>query len=155
MNRANHPSHPAGRRQHGAALVVGLILLLVLTVLAIASVGTSTMDLKMAANAQYAANAFQATERGIDVAILTTAPNTTTPLVTVNNQPAGPTDTYSYTMRFNINNGITEVPSGGFSLGEGIGFKAFHFDVTSTGSSSSNSTTTATQSFYVVGPSGS
>ena len=82
-------------------------------------------------------------------------PNTTTPAVTVGLTPAGPSgDTYTYTPRFNSANSVTAVPSGGFSLGTGVGFNAFHFDVTATGASASNATTTATQSYYVVGPSG-
>ena len=143
------------RRERGAALAVGLILLLILTMLAIATLATTTLDLRMAANAMYTTNAFEATERGIDVAILTNVPNTTTPTVTVGVTPAGTSgDTYTYTVKFNSLNGVTAVPSGGFSLGTGVGFNAFHFDVTSTGTSASNAATTATQSYYVVGPSG-
>ena len=144
------------RREGGAALAVGLILLLVLTILAIATLSTSTLDLRMAANAMFTTNAFEATERGIDIAIQNTVPNTTTPTITVPATVAPGTngDTYTYTVRFNSLNGVTAVPSGGFSLGSGVGFNAFHFDVTSAGTAASSSTTTATQSYYVVGPSG-
>ena len=144
------------RRERGAALAVGLILLLVLTILAVATLSTSTLDLRMAANAMFTTNAFEATERGIDVAIQTTVPNTTTPTITVPVTVAPGTngDTYTYTVRFNPANGVTAVPSGGFSLGSGVGFNAFHFDVQSTGTAASSSNTTATQSYYVVGPSG-
>lgn len=143
-------------RERGAALAVGLILLLVLTILAIASLSTSTLDVRMAANAMYTTNSFEVAERGIDIAIQNTVPNTTTPTVTVPVTVAAGTngDTYTYTVRFNPANGVTAVPSGGFSLGSGVGFNAFHFDVTATGTSASSSTTTATQSYYVVGPSG-
>ena len=60
--RANH-------RQSGAALVVGLLMLLVLTVLAIAGTNTSSMSLLVAGNAQYMQIAYQAAETGIERAI--------------------------------------------------------------------------------------
>ncbi len=154
----NCPHNPTTRprRERGAALAVGLILLLVLTILAIATLSTSTLDLRMAANAMFTTNSFEVTERGIDVALQATVPNTTTPTITVPVTVAPGTngDTYTYTVRFNSLNGVTAVPSGGFSLGSGVGFNAFHFDVSSTGAAASSSTTTATQSYYVVGPSG-
>lgn len=52
-------------RQCGAALVVGLVLLMVLTVLAISVVRTATLDLTMSGNAQFRENAFQLAESGI------------------------------------------------------------------------------------------
>jgi hypothetical protein len=58
MTRARH-------RQRGAALIVGLVLLMVLTVLAISAMRTATLDLTMAGNAQFRENAFQLAESGI------------------------------------------------------------------------------------------
>ena len=52
------------QRQQGAALVVGLILLLVLTILAVSGVFTSTMELRMVRNTQSQERAFQAAEVG-------------------------------------------------------------------------------------------
>jgi type IV pilus assembly protein PilX len=52
-------------RQRGAALIVGLVLLMVLTVLAISAMRTATLDLTMAGNAQFRENAFQLAESGI------------------------------------------------------------------------------------------
>ncbi len=54
------------KKQRGAALVIGLVLLLVLTVLAISTMNTASMELTMAGNAQYQQNAFQAAETGIE-----------------------------------------------------------------------------------------
>lgn len=57
---------PARRgRQRGAALIVGLVLLMVLTVLAVSAMRTATLDLTMAGNAQFRENAFQLAESGI------------------------------------------------------------------------------------------
>lgn len=61
--------HRFAPRQTGAALVVGLLMLLVLTVLAISGVNTSSLNLIMAGNTQYSQNAFQAAEAGIERAI--------------------------------------------------------------------------------------
>lgn len=55
--------------QRGAALVVGLILLMVLTVLAISVMRTATLELTMAGNAQFRENAFQLAESGIQAVI--------------------------------------------------------------------------------------
>ena len=51
-------------KQRGAALVVGLVLLMVLTVLAISVMRTATLDLTMTGNAQFRENAFQLAESG-------------------------------------------------------------------------------------------
>ena len=52
--------------QRGAALVVGLVLMLVLTVLGISGLNTATLELVMASNTQSQQLAFQAAETGID-----------------------------------------------------------------------------------------
>jgi len=53
--------------QQGAALVVGLILLVAVTLMALASMNTATLDLMMAANEQYRSRAFYAAETGVEV----------------------------------------------------------------------------------------
>lgn len=55
--------------EHGAALIVGLVLLMVLTVLAISAMRTATLDLTMAGNAQFRENAFQLAESGLQSTI--------------------------------------------------------------------------------------
>lgn len=55
-----------GRRERGAALVISLILLLVLTVLGVSTMSTATMEMRMAANDQFLENAFQLAETGLD-----------------------------------------------------------------------------------------
>ena len=51
--------------QHGAALVVGLLLLVVITVLAISGMNTAATELAMARNDQAYEDAFQAAETGL------------------------------------------------------------------------------------------
>lgn len=60
---------PIHGRQQGAALIVGLILLLVLTVLAVSTMRTASLELVMAGNVQYRENAFQLSESGLESVI--------------------------------------------------------------------------------------
>ena len=58
-----------GHKQSGAALIVSLILLMVLTVLAISTMRTASLELLMAGNAQYRESAFQLAQTGIDAVV--------------------------------------------------------------------------------------
>jgi type IV pilus assembly protein PilX len=69
--KAIHQQQPCSRfdsakafqaRQSGAVLITSLLLLLVMTMFALSSMNSSTMQEKMAANAQYDNSAFQAAE---------------------------------------------------------------------------------------------
>src|SRR5688572_1284483 len=53
-------------RQRGAALVIGLMLLVVLTLLAVAGMNTASTELAMAGNEQYHLKASQFSETGIE-----------------------------------------------------------------------------------------
>ncbi len=143
------------KKQNGAALVVGLILLVVITVLAISGMNTATTELAMARNDQNTENAFQAAETGLEAALAqgrfdTLATTTVTQNITAN-------ESVSATVQFEDS---TLVPDRAFSLGVGSGINAYHFIATSTASSQrdpgspSDRDTTAihTQAFYVVGP---
>ncbi len=55
--------------QDGAALIVSLVLLVVVTILAISGMNTATTGLAMARNDQSYENAFQAAETGLEVAL--------------------------------------------------------------------------------------
>lgn len=56
-------------QQSGAALIVSLILLMVLTVLAISTMRTASLELLMAGNAQYRESAFRLAQSGIDAVV--------------------------------------------------------------------------------------
>ncbi|MAF83775.1 MAG: PilX N-terminal domain-containing pilus assembly protein [Gammaproteobacteria bacterium] len=56
-------------RQRGAALIVGLVLMTVLTLLAVSTMRTSTLELAMAGNTQYHEQAVQLAETGIKDAV--------------------------------------------------------------------------------------
>ncbi|MBT8091697.1 MAG: hypothetical protein KJN77_01590, partial [Gammaproteobacteria bacterium] len=55
--------------QRGAALVIGLLLLVVITVLAVSGMNTATTELAMARNDQNYEYAFQAAETGLEYAL--------------------------------------------------------------------------------------
>lgn len=142
------------RRQTGAALIIGLILLLVLTVLAISGMSTSTLELQMAGNEQYSENAFQTADTAIEVAMACGVYNTSVPTQPAACPPAsvGASEGYDFLMYFDTDTGSTAVPGGGYSLG--TGFQAYHFVVDAVGTSARGASARHTQSFYIVGPSG-
>lgn len=143
------------RKQKGAALVVGLVLLVVVTVLAISGMNTATTELAMARNKQNYENAFQAAETGLEQAIAQGRFDTLN-VVTFNTNVIG-NDTVASEIRFEDS---TMVPDRAFSLGVGSGIAAYHFNATAVAESrrdpnvvtDRDAAATHTQAFYVVGP---
>ena len=141
--------------QQGAALVVGLMLLVVITVLAISGMNTATTELAMARNDQAYEDAFQAAETGIETALAQGQ------FVTVGNtnlaQAISANQNIATTIQFEDS---TMVPDKAFSLGVGSGISAYHFLATSQAEyrrdpgnvTDRDSTATHTQAFYIVGP---
>jgi type IV pilus assembly protein PilX len=144
------------KKQSGAALIVGLLLLVVITVLAISGMNTGTTQLAMARNDQNYENAFQAAETGLETALgqgqfNTVAGTTVTQYINSYDQV---TATIAY-------EDSTLVPDAAFSLGVGGGsVVAYHFLATATAVSERSpgittdrdSSAIHTQAFYVVGP---
>ncbi len=146
MNRMT--SHPG--RQQGAALVVGLILLLVLTILAVSGVFTSTMELRMVRNIQNQEHAFQAAEVAVEDALANPVLSTSAPFIQVRVPvPNSPGDEYQYQLQF-----VGQSPLGTGMTGYSIGsaFQTYHFQVAADGFGPDSAATAHTQSFYVVGP---
>ncbi|MGQ0385037.1 MAG: PilX N-terminal domain-containing pilus assembly protein [Gammaproteobacteria bacterium] len=147
---ARHPAFPVVRGERGAALVVGLILLLVLTILAVSGVFTSTMELRMVRNTQSQERAFQAAEVAIEDALANPVLSTSVPFIqTAIAVPNGYGDQYDYRLQ---SVGWTELGTGmtGFSIG--TAFLAYHFQVDANGTGPDNAVAQHTQSFYVIGP---
>lgn len=142
------------QKQNGAALVVGLILLVVITVLAISGMNTATTELAMARNDQNYENAFQAAETGLAAALGQVGFTMTTTTIT-----QAITSYESVTTQIQYEDS-TPVPDKAFSLGAGSGIVANHFIVTAQAESrrdpgnttDRDSTAVHTQAFYVVGP---
>ncbi len=149
------------KRQQGAALIVGLILLVVITVLAISGMNTATTELAMARNDQNYENAFQAAETGLETALsqgqfLAQPAPVMLPRI---NLPSG----HEYVdPQVQFEDPPTPVPpeAGAFSLGVGGGMKAYHFVATATAISARDPGSTTdrdasavhTQAFFIVGP---
>jgi len=140
-------------KQQGAALIVGLILMVVVTVLAISGMNTATTELAMARNDQNYEMAFQAAETGLDLALgqntFPTFAGGTTLSHTYANEVVTIETVYEET---------TNVPDDAYSLEGGV--KAHHFIATSTAESrrdpgnptDRDSFAEHSQAFYVVGP---
>jgi type IV pilus assembly protein PilX len=142
------------RKQRGAALVIGLVLLAILTLLAITGMNTSTTELIMAGNEQFRQNAFQASETGREMALkkLATIP-TDGVKVTVPETPivTGGKETYTTTSQY-----IGEDQDiAGYKANAFIGN---HYMITSTGKSARNAQAEHEQGAFVIagggGPSG-
>ena len=142
-------------RQRGASLIIGLILLLVLSVLAVSTMGSASLELAMTGNRQFGENAFQMAETGVERSINSGPFNTSVPTVLPLTAVADPSGrqfgTFQATTQFQVD---TPPPAGGFSLGNGSGFRAYHFQTQSDGASARNAAERHTQEFYVIGPGG-
>ncbi|MCC7259013.1 MAG: hypothetical protein IT486_11650 [Gammaproteobacteria bacterium] len=151
----NHlPALP--RSQRGASLVIGLVLLLVLSILAVSTMSSATFGLTMAGNAQFSENAFQLAETGVEVAI--------------NDGPfcagCGPKATPATAVADADGNDIGEYEAStdylectaveGFSedYGSADSFKAYHFQINSTGTAARAARSVHQQDFFLVGPNG-
>jgi type IV pilus assembly protein PilX len=143
------------KRQNGAALIVGLVLLMLITALAISGMNTATTELALARNDQIHEYAFQAAETGLEDILasdsLTTNGNLATSR-TINDQ-----DSVAGEVHFE---GWSIVPDRAYSLGSGSGIAAYHFIGTATATSQRDPDATTSrdaeavhsQAFYIVGP---
>ena len=136
--------------QKGAALVVGLMLLVIVTVLAVSAVGTASTELVMAGNEQYRERAFQAAEVGIENGIrkLSSIPQDNVPhtdpvvaLVSLTQD--------NYVLTSSYLGEDDDIP--GYSAGKFVGL---HYRIDSTGSSQRNAQSLHQQGAYVLGSGG-
>ena len=142
-------------KQQGAALVVGLMLLVVITVLAVSGMNTATTELALARNDQAYETAFQVAETGLE-ASLSSGQFSTLASSTVSDYLSS-YEQYTATVQYEDS---TLVPDRAFSLGVGSGISAYHFQATSQAqlnrdpgnTTDRDASATHTQAFYVVGP---
>ena len=147
-------------KQHGAILIVSLIILLVMTVLGLAATGSSNMELRMAGNNERINTTLQAAESAVEATInninlLGQALNSSASInqsIRLNSaydaasQPVKSEAEISY-----VGQGGVE----GFSLGiNNNNFVAHNFEVVGTGSMQGNVTSITSQGVYRVAPSG-
>lgn len=136
------------RRERGAALVIGLILLLILTLLAVAGMNTASTELVMAGNEQYRRNATLAASAGVERAISRIGTVTTAvgaPPVVLPSTPmeGSETDRYSASTRFvGVERGLPQSSTDKF-----VGL---HYVIESTGTSARNARDRQVQGLFVV-----
>jgi len=143
------------QQQQGAVLIIGLMLLVVITILAVSGMNTATTELAMARNDQTYENAFQAAETGLENALAQNNFNTAAPVIVT--PVVGIYEVVSATVQFEDS---TLVPDKAFSLGAGSGIAAYHFQATSNAAyrvspgnvTDRDATAVHTQAFYIVGP---
>jgi type II secretory pathway component PulK len=118
------------RAQHGATLVVGMILLALVSMLALAGAGAAHIELRVAQNERFRENAALAASAGIEYAIgrIVTTPDPATVTTTFAGVMPASSDRYSVVTRL-----------AGFELAlpqeEGSRAAGAHFEILSTGHS--------------------
>lgn len=145
---ATVPNHD---RQSGAALAIGLLLLVALTLLALAGLRSASTELVMSGNQQYSTNAFQAAETGIEQAYNAGTFNPGVPPEVIQaNVPGSGTDAYRATSTPELNGN----PQSALWGNSWNSFATYHFSVQSTGTSARGSSATNTQGVVVMAPFG-
>ncbi len=145
-------------RQRGAALIVGLILLAVITLLAVVGMNISNSELASANSEQIRLRAFQAAESGLEYGILAVqkmgtgsvgVPQKQDP-VPVEGSPedidGNPIDSYTLTLT---------ARGEGYAPNFSQDYHAFYFEVQSDGKSSRNALVTNESGAFYVGNAGS
>jgi len=148
---ANVPCRIAAySKQRGAALVIGLLLLLVITLLAVAGMNSATVEFIMAGNEQFRQRAFQASETGIEQTIVSGgfipgAANEVHNNVAV---PNSSPDLYNTT----LSSDLAGAPQPAIWGNSWNSFSTYDFTITSTGTSVRNSQATHAQGIAVLAP---
>jgi type IV pilus assembly protein PilX len=135
------------RAQGGAALVIGLILLMVLTLLAISGMNSASLEFIMAGNEQYRANAFQSAEAGIEQSIALGVFNPGAPLQALNSQPAD-VNVWSTT----VTPQLLGAPLPAMWGNSWNSFSTYHFEVQSTGTAVRGAQAVNLQGVAVISP---
>ena len=142
-------------RQRGAALVIGLILLVVITLLAVVGMNIANTELASATSEQLRLRAFNAAETGLEARLQTLRTDATTstvpderveapvensPLNTVTEEAA---DTYATVTTYRGEGNMLSRYSAGTFVG-------FHYSVESTGRSSRNAESVHTAGAFII-----
>ena len=141
------------RPQQGAALVVALIMLVILTILAFSGMSTATTELALAGNEQFRRNAAQAAAAGVEQAIsrlidVPTSAGAPPTLIAPTLLADSNTDRFGTATRF-------AGEESGLPQSSADKFVGLHFTIQSTGTSARNASDRQTQGVMVVAASGS
>ncbi len=136
--------------QNGAALITALIFMVILTMLALSSMNTSTLEERMAANSQEVNRAFQTAESGLEIAF------DDANSFSINNTESNPytgsdTDFGSYSADTNFEVAFRQQTAPKRGSGWDSNYALYHFNVQSTGATDSGAETTIHAGAYQVG----
>jgi type IV pilus assembly protein PilX len=141
-----HRRYQRHSRQRGAALVVGLIMLVIVTLLAIGGMNTAALELIMSGNEQYRQRAFAASESGIEIGLTKVA---TIPQDGADHEASGDVPGAAsgekYTTQSKYLGDDLNIP--GFSSGKFVGF---HYQISSTGTSARGAQSLQQQGAFVI-----
>jgi type IV pilus assembly protein PilX len=135
------------RRERGAALVIGLIMLLILTILAFTGVNTATTELAMASNEQFRRNAAEASAAGVEesIASLGLVGTTAGATATLPEAALGDDDVTTYASITRYVGDETNLPQSSADK-----FIGLHYEIESTGTSARNARDVQTQGVMVI-----
>ncbi len=158
----NLSSFSLQKKQHGAALVTALVMLTILTLLALTSMNTNTLEEKMAANSQEVNRAFQTAETGLALALtdddafntINTVDDNGTPFnsdddIYTFNQEDNAVGSYSAATQFSAWFRQKTTPKRGSGWDTSMAF--YHFDLVSRGATQSGASTVLHGGAYQVG----
>ncbi len=137
-------------RQQGASLIIGLVLLLVLSILAVSTMNSATFGLTMAGNMQFSENAFQLAETGIEVGISNgpfCAGSDCPANVIAETQVLDPDGKSIGTFQAD-----TVYQTCTLKDGYSSSFRAYHFRIASVGRSTRGAQSDHQQEFFLIGP---
>jgi type IV pilus assembly protein PilX len=133
--------------QHGTALVMSLVVLLILTILAVASMSASSLQEKMSGNLQETTRAFQASESGLNRSLSDSGVfdinQTTTKNYDFDNSHSGSAK---------VETSFVQVMDRKRGSGSGSWFQHAHFDQKSTGTTMTNAKSVVHQGTGLVIP---
>lgn len=135
-------TYSSQKNQRGAALVMALAVLVLLTILGISAMKSSTLEYRMATSIQDKSTAFQAAESALSESMAS---------VTLNPNQAS---TYDYTGKTGVSAKVTTSYAGSSDSNttrsekpDGTGTRWYHFDQTSVATLDSGATTTVQAGF--------
>ena len=139
----------ADNRQNGAALITALVVLIMLTLLAISTLSTSTMEERMAANSQELNRSFQIADTGLarifdnPDALNTVSTFSATDIIDDNGTAGILTDDYTTTYNTEFRQDVPIGRTGNLAqMWEAGKYSKYYFDLDSTSSTPANISTT-------------
>jgi len=135
------------RRQHGTALVLSLVILVILTILGVTALSTSSLEEKMAGSMQEVTKAFEAAESGIESALATPG---------VMNLNAATTNSFAYASgqsgTADVTTTLIEFSPPKRGSGYSSQYRAANFSLSSKGTTTSNARVTIDQGVGQIMP---